>query len=365
MVSQTMTDFKWLAEKFIFSVGWDGLIDESLADYNNIIADCLEFLEPDPAAIQGIKDDWEDPVPEASTNISTLWIDPTPDSPVDIATDLASAARITDATNTFGDVINDQINSDVLPRFEAGMRDINAVMSSSFVIGRSVIEGMRDRDVAKFQADMYFKSYLLRDEKLADSHMLVDNIMADSAGRKNEGFVKAALQEDQLLAGSTIEKSKAISGAYVAEDKNALDFIKTMNLIVAEMCRHKTATVFQATDSHVQLLGRKTDYARDYSAAAVDSARIMYVMGKEYQERINEYYINVEKWPLEVFQHGANLLASVSGGTGYSPAPSAAQSALGGAFAGAGIGSRVSGGHVLGAGAGAILGGIGGYLLGR
>ena len=71
------------------------------------------------------------------------------------------------------------------------------------------------------------------------------------------------------------------------------------------------------------------------------------------------------KWPLEVFQYGSNLLAAVSGGTGFTPGPTGVQSSLGGAMSGAAIGARISGGSMFGAGAGALLGGIGGYLLGR
>lgn len=49
----------------------------------------------------------------------------------------------------FATMIDDQITTEVLPRFEGGMRDINAVVSSAFVVGRSIIEGFRNRDVAK------------------------------------------------------------------------------------------------------------------------------------------------------------------------------------------------------------------------
>jgi len=49
----------------------------------------------------------------------------------------------------FANQLDDEIVTKVLPRFRGGMRDINAVVSSSFVVGQSVIEGFRDREVAK------------------------------------------------------------------------------------------------------------------------------------------------------------------------------------------------------------------------
>ena len=52
----------------------------------------------------------------------------------------------------FSDQLDDEITVKVLPRFRRGMQDINAVVSSAFVIGEAVIEGFRDRDVAKFSS---------------------------------------------------------------------------------------------------------------------------------------------------------------------------------------------------------------------
>jgi Tfp pilus assembly major pilin PilA len=62
----------------------------------------------------------------------------------DIATDVAAFAAVQD----------DQINTVVLPRFESGMRDINAVTSSAFALGKSNIEGFRNRDVAQHSSKL-------------------------------------------------------------------------------------------------------------------------------------------------------------------------------------------------------------------
>lgn len=56
---------------------------------------------------------------------------------------------IDDDVAAFADQLDDEITTKVLPRFRRGMQDINAVVSSAFVIGASVIEGFRNRDVAK------------------------------------------------------------------------------------------------------------------------------------------------------------------------------------------------------------------------
>ena len=55
-----------------------------------------------------------------------------------------------------GDLIDDEIETTSVPRLQTGMRDINSVMSSSFVVGKSIIEDSRTKLVAKFSADLKY-----------------------------------------------------------------------------------------------------------------------------------------------------------------------------------------------------------------
>lgn len=54
-------------------------------------------------------------------------------------------------------LLDDDIELNVLPRFQTGMRDIGAVMSSSFVVGKSVIEEARVKSLAKFDAELRYR----------------------------------------------------------------------------------------------------------------------------------------------------------------------------------------------------------------
>ena len=60
--------------------------------------------------------------------------------------------RLDDAVDEFSDDLAARLTAEVVPRFEAGMRDINAVTSSAFATGEATIEGFRDRDVAKYNS---------------------------------------------------------------------------------------------------------------------------------------------------------------------------------------------------------------------
>jgi hypothetical protein len=93
--------------------------------------------------------DWEAKIDAAKTKIDAAVVD---DTYVDA--DIAA----------FGNELDDQIDNIVLPRFQGGMRDINAVMSSAFVVGEALIEGMRDRDVAKYGTDLRQKLHLQRND---------------------------------------------------------------------------------------------------------------------------------------------------------------------------------------------------------
>ncbi len=68
-------------------------------------------------------------------------------------------SRITDSVAAFSADLAAKADSDIYPRFEAGMRDINSVMSSAFVIGRALIADQLAREDAKFEGDLRYKAF--------------------------------------------------------------------------------------------------------------------------------------------------------------------------------------------------------------
>ena len=66
--------------------------------------------------------------------------------------------------DAFRTKLDEQITNTVLPRFQAGLRDVNAVMSSAFVIGESIIEGMATSDITKYGTDLRVKLNLQRND---------------------------------------------------------------------------------------------------------------------------------------------------------------------------------------------------------
>ena len=54
-------------------------------------------------------------------------------------------------------MLDDELESQVLPKFMTGMRDLNAVMSSSFVIGKALLYDTKQKMVEKFSAELKWK----------------------------------------------------------------------------------------------------------------------------------------------------------------------------------------------------------------
>jgi len=104
----------------------------------------------------------------------------------------AEAALLTDAA-AFGVILDADLNTKILPRFRRGMQDINAVVSSAFVLGQSVIEGFRDRELAKYLSALRLDTNA---KKMAATDMMVQ-----MAGRRitwNEEYVKMFIEASRI-----------------------------------------------------------------------------------------------------------------------------------------------------------------------
>lgn len=61
--------------------------------------------------------------------------------------------RLVSAEATF---LADELESEIIPRYEVGLRDINAVVSSTFVMGKALLEETRLKAVAKYSAGLQY-----------------------------------------------------------------------------------------------------------------------------------------------------------------------------------------------------------------
>lgn len=178
-------------------------------------------------------------------------------------------------------------NTSVLPRYQRGMQDVRAIMTSAFTIGESLLTADVTRDVNKFEAD------LKRDNEM----------------KKNE-------------------------------------------------------LISHATDKMLEALGLQLEGYKTLSQYTTETNRIKIVSKQEENERNIKFDEQDALWDLELYQFGNNVLASIAGAASVTKGKevSTGASVLGGAMSGAAAGMAISGGNPIGAGIGAVVGGIGGLL---
>lgn len=204
---------------------------------------------------------------------------------------LVPASYIASLVEAQSDVLDTEYDGKIYPAFEAGMRDINAVMTSSFVLGRSLIGTERASKIDKFSADLQMQNHAKRADLIT-----------------------------------------------------------------------------QAVSEMIRLLVQKIELTRAWTSMTVDIGRLSIAAYGD--EATENKIIDVAdaKWDLETYQYGANVMASIGGGTSTPAKVEGNQmarvvgGALSGASAGALIGSRVGGEGGYGGAIGALVGGIAGAL---
>jgi hypothetical protein len=175
--------------------------------------------------------------------------------------------------------MEDQLNDSILPTFRGGMRDVNAAISSAFVMGEAKIRAFAMRDANKIVGDLKAKYELAK-----------------------------------------------------------LDL------------------VFKGADRIVQSTMAQVEYEKAVTHYSIEAERLGIAARKDQADGNLGIIVGRAKFDFDAFQYGANILASVSGGTAYTngDTPSQTQSSLAGALAGAAIGSQISGNWQGGAIGGAL-----------
>ena len=126
----------------------------------------------------------------------------------DIISNVLSDSRIDDAVDEYSLDLGNRLIVEVLPRFEAGMHDINAVVSSAFPLGRAVIEDGQTRQVAKYSADLHMKAFgddALRlvmfklESQRALSAMVIEANRMKIVAKKEETDINLKIDESDAL----------------------------------------------------------------------------------------------------------------------------------------------------------------------
>lgn len=86
----------------------------------------------------------------AGLDVDALW----EEILVGTTTESAAAASL---VSTESKLLNDELYTKILPQYMAGMRDLNAINSSSFIVGKALLMDTKYKQVAKFSAELKWK----------------------------------------------------------------------------------------------------------------------------------------------------------------------------------------------------------------
>lgn len=222
----------------------------------------------------------------------------------DIDAQLMNSTYIEQSVNEYSEQLQADIEEKTLPVYEAGMRDINAVMSSVFIVGEALIFAEKNRNVAKYAADLRLAQWTDRNKALI----------------------------------------------------NAATFLTDMDLKVAA-----AEQAFAEMSGKFWIQG--VEYKRQITDKVIDVLRMKIVAKKEESDEALRRNVEYTKWPLAASQYFASMLGSAGGGhavpegTGGGGGASMA-SVLGGIMAGASVGAMFT--DIAGNWAPAIGAGLGG-----
>jgi len=263
----------------------------------------------------------------------------------------------------FANQLDDEILTKVLPRFRRGMQDINAVVSSAFPIGQSIIESFRDREVAKHNSAIRLSASAKNADIGLDNERLHLEVRKVNVN-KDIQIGTANLGKDVNVGGANLTKDVDISRANLTKnvsigEANLKKDVQVGDITVKTDAEYERMYL-EGSSQMLRLMLQRISWQEGYMRTVIEGKRIKVVAKKEQTDMDASIDEKDAVWDLSVYQYGANLIGAPGGAVVQPRIPSATQSAIGGAMSGAVAGAMIAGasqGAIAGP-TGAILGGL-------
>jgi len=328
-------------------------IPEAQVSSNNLITDYISNqvapIPAEPSVIVSLFKDAEITSKEELNNILN-------------STDILSEEDIVEAVRVFTILYDRQLETVSIPRFQVGMRDEGSVYSSSFVIGKAIIEEARNVDIAKFQSDLRIAAALKKADvdlslksKKVDAMLAIDELNFKITDSKNQASLKVLMANDEIERDYVLNRNSNLATLY----NSILSHLTNINIANLDSRLKKTASSLEFADKRIQHLFTNYNTQKDFLHYYVEGIRIANIRKAEIVAANLDIREEAYLWDMKIFQAAANVLASHTGGTGVVPArPNRVLSVIGGALSGGAVGFLVGGpaGAVAGAIAGAKAG---------
>lgn len=244
-----------------------------------------------------------------------------------------------------------QLDTEIFPAYETGARDLNSIMSSTYVLGKGLIYQRKLNLVTDYEKQLRLQLHTERNGMIMQS---TQQMLSDLMRR-----IDFMVQTTQVMVSNANIKGVA---QQVHDDINRLKIALGQSL---------SAMGDQYLDT-ARLQGTISELYTNLERLAIEGARMSYVMESEYAADKAANAESAGRYPMEIYQYAFNAIASITGGVvqtmkqQHNKTASAVGGALSGAAAGAMIGAKAGSaypgyGTAIGAGVGAIAGAIGGY----
>ena len=287
-------------------------------------------------------------------------------------------AAVTSDVLAFAAEQEDQLNNVILPRFKLGMLNVNAITSSTFVLGESQLRAFKARDVARYNGDLRMKLSLQAGEMRGKFMSERREIDARFKLQFAEITSKFKIQHKDKEADYRIQfndhtrqykmQYQELTQRYKIQFQDLTARYKTQFAEITSRHKQQRQVHIQASCTlMIQELLKRSDLLAEVMRFTVEFNRLK-IIAKTEQAQENLLILEHDRrWDLEVFQYGTAVLGGIGGGAFLpgkkSKAVSALAGALGGTAAGATAGAAIgTGGGPYGAAIGAVLGATAGYL---
>jgi hypothetical protein len=258
------------------------------------------------------------------TALDTTVVPPITVSGGEIANDIAAMDVI----------LTDQIEQEELPRFRAGMLNINAIHSSAYIIGEALIRASKDKLLIKYGTDLQLKT----NEQVRDINSRLTITQAEINARHAISYreITARLQQSYSEIDSRFKLA--------TQEVNA------------KFYTHREELIHQATTGIIAELMKKGDLTYQHAHVNSEVQRLAILAKKEQAEEQLAIDESDAKWDIELFRYAGIILAAPSGGVAQgNEKKSRITSAIGGAISGAAAGTAI-GGPGYGTAIGAVAG---------
>lgn len=281
---------------------------------------------------------------------------------------------LSDLVGDIGESIADSIDENILASYEAGMRNIGAAYTTSFILGRSNLNTRKYTEISAAAERIYGQLALQREQAALQREQLAVDVAKTNAELRrqiNTRNAELSLQAQQSNAELDLRTKSTNAELTTQARRTSAELDLQAQSTSAEIALRSASTNLGVqADAFMRSLVLINDNVlkdvafREAGATTTTNVRTAVLEAQlqqlskevEYDVKGSEYWVNM-------YQNRGNLLASIAGTAVSKPmeGPSSGSKAVSGALAGAAAGTMI-GGPGIGTAIGGAVGLAGSFL---